>query len=70
MEALENESLKGKLRDEFNRDVCNVIKLHTMNPRKHERAHVAFMIISRYPFLADKLGCGTVRIANLTFKVV
>ncbi|CAB3988509.1 Hypothetical predicted protein [Paramuricea clavata] len=57
--ALENKSLTGNTRDKFNRDVCNSIKVHTMNPKKHERDFVAFRIITEYPFLADKIGCGT-----------
>lgn len=47
------------MRDEFNRDVCDVIKQHKMFPKKHERDYVVFKIISTYPFLADKIGCGT-----------
>jgi hypothetical protein len=31
-----------------------------MNPTKHQRHYVAFMIIKKYPFLADKIGSGTV----------
>ncbi|XP_028418061.1 uncharacterized protein LOC114542873 [Dendronephthya gigantea] len=56
--ALERKNLPGNVRDEFNRDICSSIKVHTMNPKKHERETVAFKIISKYPFLADKIGSG------------
>ena len=59
MDALEKKAMTSKIRNEFTRDVCLCIRLHTLYPTKIEREHVA-LIITKYPFLADKLGSGLV----------
>lgn len=59
-EALNAGTLFGKLRDEFTRDICNSIKIHTLFPSREEKQRVASMIIEKYPVLVDSLGAGTV----------
>ena len=59
-EALKAEKLFGSQRDEFTRDVCNSMKMHSLFPNREEKQRVASMIIERYPFLTDSLGGGTV----------
>ncbi|XP_028394383.1 uncharacterized protein LOC114518559 [Dendronephthya gigantea] len=58
-ESLQKGYLPGKIRNEFTRDICSAVTVYTMNPTKHQRLHVAFMITKAYPFLADKIGSGT-----------
>ena len=60
MDALQKKAMTSKIRNEFTRDVCSCIRVHTLYPTKTEREHVALMIITKYPFLADKLGSGPV----------
>ena len=57
MDALQKKAMTSKIRNEFTRDVCSCIRVH---PTKTERKHVALMIITKYPFLADKFGSGLV----------
>ncbi|XP_044170147.1 uncharacterized protein LOC122954186 [Acropora millepora] len=59
-DGLQKKSLDSKQRNEFNRDVCAAIKVHTLFLTKEERQRVAYLIIEKYPFLADTLGSGTV----------
>ena len=59
-EGLKAGKLSSSLRNEFTRDVCSVLRMHTMNPTKSEREYVAFQIIKKFPFLADTMGSGIV----------
>ena len=43
---------------------------HTLYPTKSEREHVAFMVIKKYPFLADKLGTGIVSVINVLVSII
>ena len=47
-------------RNDFTRDITTSIMVYTLYPTKLEREHVAFLVIKKYPFLADKLGSGIV----------
>lgn len=49
-------------RNDFTRDITTAIMAHTLYPTKAERENVGFLIIRKYPFLADKLGSGIVSI--------
>jgi len=69
-DGLQKKSLDSKQRNEFNRDVCAAIKVHTLFLTKEERQRVAYLIIEKYPFLADTLGCQPLRkefLENLEF---
>ena len=47
-------------RNDFPRDITTSIMAYTLYPTKLEREHVAFLVIKKYPFLADRLGSGIV----------
>ena len=53
-EGLHAGHLTGNSRNEFIRDVCSAIRMHTLNPTKHQHSHVALIIVKTYPFLAEK----------------
>ena len=69
-EALKSGHLVGPLRDEFTRDICSAIKVHTMFPTKGEKEWVSSMIIQQYPFLADHLGAGPVSIGLCRLYII
>jgi len=52
--------LTGDRRNELTRDICASIRIHSLYPTKAEREHVAFLLIKKYPFLADSIGTGIV----------
>ncbi|KXJ12066.1 hypothetical protein AC249_AIPGENE28762 [Exaiptasia diaphana] len=57
--GLKAKRLDSKQRNEFARDVCAMIKVHTLHPTKEEMQRVTFLIIEKFLFLADTLGSGT-----------
>jgi hypothetical protein len=64
-EALKAEKLFGSQRDEFTRDICNFMKMHSLFPNREEKQRVASMMIERYPFLTDSLGGWYCKLHNL-----
>jgi len=52
--------LTGDRRNELNHDICAGSRIHSLYPTKAEREHVAFLLIKKYPFLADSIGTGIV----------
>lgn len=58
--ALVAKKLTGDRRNELTRDICSSIRVHSLYPTKAEREHVAFLLIKKYPFLADSIGTGIV----------
>ena len=59
-QAHAEKKLTGDMRNEFTQDICSSIRIHTMYPTKAEREQVAFLLIRKYPFLADAIGTGIV----------
>ena len=57
-EALKSGHLTGNIRDEFTRNICSAMRVHTLYPTHTEKDRVSMMILEKYPFLEDTLGAG------------
>jgi hypothetical protein len=70
LQGLQAKKISSAERNDFTRDIATAMMAHTLYPTKSEREHVAFMVIKKYPFLADKLGTGIVSVMNLLVSII
>jgi hypothetical protein len=70
LQGLQAKKISSAERNDFTRDIATAMMAHTLYPTKSEREHVAFMVIKKYPFLADKLGTGIVSVINVLVSII